>query len=192
MSDINYEYADDVKKIAEQVIKEYEQFKHINIDDIFFIRTSKHIMSGHVLGRTHELIDMVKFLTKKKYIIEIPPVFDTKNDKVKSIIIEHELMHIPIDNKKGLVGHDIEDFKEIIKKYGIEWISELEEAEIKIKSMKEIEKKKKQIKKFEEEKDEILEEKTTEEDEKMKNINKEEDVDYDPDEEIDKDSDEPE
>lgn len=49
------------------------------------------------------------------------------NDEQKEILIEHELMHIGIDEVNGnetkyyIVPHDIEDFNEIIEKYGMRW-----------------------------------------------------------------------
>lgn len=155
-----YEYAEDVKEVAEKLIEGEDKFKHIDINDIIFLKTDKHISGGHVLGRTHELINMVQFITDKKYVIEVPPVFYTKNEKVKEIIVKHELMHIPVgkvgEEQKGLVRHDIEDFREIIKEFGMEWIQEVEDAKKKVKKLKEIEKKKKQQKDLEEEKDEII------------------------------------
>lgn len=43
------------------------------------------------------------------------------------ILIEHELMHIGIDEESGdetryyIVPHDVEEFNEIIRKYGLRW-----------------------------------------------------------------------
>ena len=38
------------------------------------------------------------------------------------ILLEHEIMHIGIDGDKyTIVPHDIEEFMEIIRKYGINW-----------------------------------------------------------------------
>lgn len=45
------------------------------------------------------------------------------SDKQLQILMEHELMHVD-PSGKGTVPHDLEDFKEIIKKYGVEWAQE--------------------------------------------------------------------
>lgn len=39
------------------------------------------------------------------------------------ILLEHELMHID-PSGKGTVPHDLEDFKKIIEKYGVDWDKE--------------------------------------------------------------------
>lgn len=49
------------------------------------------------------------------------------NEKQKRILVEHELRHIGIDEESGdetkyfIVPHDVEEFDEIIEKYGLEW-----------------------------------------------------------------------
>ena len=184
--------ANDIRKIAEDVKNNEKDLIYINLNNIEFCRIIKQTRQGeHLFAFCQRLSDLSRFICKKDYVLVFYPVFDTLNDEQKRYIVEHEMRHIDPENKK-VISHDFAEFRAMIKKFGLDYLEIIEQAEEKIKKLKEIEKKKKQIKKLEEEQDEILEEKTTEEDEKMKNINKEEDVDYDPDEEIDKDSDEPE
>ena len=152
-----YEYAEDVKKIAEELIEKLDKFSHIDIDTINFIRTSKHIKSDFVLGQTMLLNDLMEFLTGKKFIIQVPPVFDTLTKEQKSITIEHELHHLPTKDDKGLIQHDVGEFRVIIDKYGIDWVNVVKESEEKVKKLKEIEKKKKGEEKLEEEKNKIME-----------------------------------
>lgn len=147
---VTYTYAEDIKQIAEELIEQLDEFNNINIEDINFIRTSKHIKSDFVLGQTILLNDLIQFLTGKKFIIQLPPVFDTLTDKQKSIVIEHELHHLPTEDEKGLVQHDIGEFRSIINKYGVDWINIVKESEEKVKKLKEIEKKKKEQEKLEE------------------------------------------
>ncbi len=45
------------------------------------------------------------------------------SEKQIRILLEHELMHID-KSGKGTVPHDLEDFKEIIAKYGVDWATE--------------------------------------------------------------------
>lgn len=144
-----FEFAEDVKEIAQKLVIELEEFKHINIEEIDFVRTTKHISGDYVLAQCRLLDSLMRFLTDKKYCIIIPPVFDTLNDNVKMIVTEHELSHISEDGNK-LIAHDIGEFRKIIKKYGLDYVQQVEEAEEKIKKLKEIEKKKKQQEKLEE------------------------------------------
>jgi hypothetical protein len=66
------------------------------------------------------------------YIIKIyEPNVSYMNDMQKRILMEHELMHIKVaesdsgDLKISTKTHDVEDFKDIIEKYGIDWAEDL-------------------------------------------------------------------
>ena len=147
-----FEFAEDIKKIGEKVIKEIEEFKNINLEYVDFVRTSRHLSSDYILAQCRLLDSLTQFLTNKKYIIIIPPIFDTLLDKVKNIVIEHEICHIPTDEEnfgKKLIAHNIGEFRSIIQKYGLDYLKEYEEANEKIKKLKEIEKKKKKLEKEE-------------------------------------------
>ena len=56
--------------------------------------------------------------------------FNIATDTQKRALIDHELCHLRHDDKKGLVvvGHDIEEFNEIIRRYG-SWMPEMEMTE---------------------------------------------------------------
>ena len=47
------------------------------------------------------------------------PNCDYMTDTQLKILLEHEIMHI--DPKGGVRPHDLEDFKAIISKYGVDW-----------------------------------------------------------------------
>ena len=50
-----------------------------------------------------------------------PNVIELNEEQMK-ILLEHELMHIGVDeNRLYIVPHDAEEFTEIIRKYGIDW-----------------------------------------------------------------------
>jgi predicted metallopeptidase len=49
--------------------------------------------------------------------------FSALNETGKKRVIEHELRHIPYDSeKKGLERHDVEDFREMLQKYGLNYV----------------------------------------------------------------------
>lgn len=66
------------------------------------------------------------------YLIKIyEPNVAYMNDVQKRILMEHELMHIKAyedgngDLKLGSNAHDVQDFKDIIEKYGIDWAKDM-------------------------------------------------------------------
>ena len=134
-----YKIADDIKEVAQKLIKDIDKLNHISINNIVFVRINSHIKGDHILGRTVCLSDRAQFLTNKKYIIEFPPVYDTLKKEQQEVVVEHELMHIPND-EKGLIPHDIGEFREIIRKYGLDWITVISDVEKKVKLLKEKEK----------------------------------------------------
>ena len=131
-----YKIANDIRERAIKIIKDVKELNHIVVDNIIFVRTTKHIKGDHVLGCCVFLNDRTQFLSNKKYMVEFPPVFDTLKEKQQDIVIEHELYHIPLE-EKGLVEHDIGEFRKIVDKYTLEWFQIYQEAESNIKLLKE-------------------------------------------------------
>ena len=79
---------------------------------------------AHIMKSSPQL----KMYSDVDYIIEVSgSVWELIDQTQKDILLEHELMHLYItENDEGvpkfqLQGHDLEDFKKIISKYGIEW-----------------------------------------------------------------------
>ena len=60
-----FEYAEDVKKIAEKLINELEEFKGINVEYVDFVRTTRHISGDYVLAQCRLLDFLTQFLTNK-------------------------------------------------------------------------------------------------------------------------------
>jgi len=146
MTEYEYKYAEDIREIATEIIKNDKDFRHIDLNKVVVVRTEKHQKGEHVLGSCGFLSNRTQFLTQKKYWIEFPPVFDELNDAQKKIVVEHELYHIPKD-EKGIVPHDRGEFNKIIEKYGLDWIEVYKDAENKVKLLQDKEKIDKDIKK---------------------------------------------
>lgn len=134
-----YKIAPDIENMAKEVIKKNPEFSYINMDDLVFVRISKHLKAESVLGQCVFLSPRTQFLAEKTYMMEFPPVFDTLNDKQKYIVVEHELTHIPADGV-GLVQHDIGEFRKIVEKYGLDWFDTYKNINERIKLMKQKEK----------------------------------------------------
>lgn len=66
------------------------------------------------------------------YLVKIyAPNVAYMNDIQKRILMEHELMHIRVyensngETKLGTNPHDVQDFRDIIEKYGMDWAEDL-------------------------------------------------------------------
>jgi len=116
---IKYEFADDIKQIAKDVIEKLE-WAHIDFDNVCFIR-SRGSKSRGTIARCHALGKAMQLGLKRKkgfYLIEvISKTFDklSEQDKVKTII--HELMHIPKSFGGGFKHHNVVNEKNIKKNY---------------------------------------------------------------------------
>lgn len=74
----------------------------------------------------------VEFFGECDFIIEVgEKIWNALDEQRQYLLMFHELLHIKVaENKKGelvlgIQDHDIKDFREIISKYGIDWIEEL-------------------------------------------------------------------
>ena len=144
-----FKFADDARELAKEVVKDTPELSHIDFEKIVFVRTTKHIKGDYVLAQCVFIPDKLQFISNKTYMIELPPVYDTLNEKQKRIVLEHELYHIPAD-EKGLIPHSVGEFKCIIDKYGLDWLETFSKANENIKILKEKEKLERKQKKLQE------------------------------------------
>lgn len=125
-----FEVSDELKQLAERVIK--EQGMDVSPAKVEYLLVYPNI-SKTVAGRCVKAGKELRFFSGYDYLIEISgELYDALDDSVRYILMQHELMHImPIMNDKTgewkfeLRRHDIEDFSNIIKKHGVDWISKV-------------------------------------------------------------------
>lgn len=120
-----YELSEEIKMIGEQVIDKFEKFekiKGLRIAYVFCDRKKKS--NGNVV-----FADCAKVSDKNKvlcgYDFCITFYYDSLmlTEEKKEILMEHELMHIGVDDAGFfIVPHDLSDFKEIVEKYGVDWV----------------------------------------------------------------------
>mgnify|MGYP001613382203 FL=1 len=146
MEDINFEFDDDLKKRAQKIIEQEPKLDHIKLDKVCFTKIDKTLKGGHILGICVLLGFRTEFLSGKRFMIEMPPVYYELNEKQKDIVMEHELMHISKNNKR-LVEHNIGEFKIIVEKYGLDWFEAFKKGELLLakKKLKEAENKYKKV-----------------------------------------------
>jgi hypothetical protein len=120
---------DDFTKIFNSELKALNQIDLINKHDIKF---SLHYVYPAISKRTWAHImktsPQLKMYSGIDIIIEVSgDVWELLDDEQKHILIEHELMHLYLtENDDGVLSiklaqHDLQDFKKIISKHGIEW-----------------------------------------------------------------------
>lgn len=120
----------DTYELAQKVIKE----KHLNIEPakIKYLLVFPNI-NRTTIGRCTVVRNKWKYFADTDYVIELSgDIWDSISNKVKEIILEHELLHVyPVHNEKkdtwsfNILDHDIQDFYKIIKNYGIDWFNEI-------------------------------------------------------------------
>lgn len=113
----------EVRAIFERVIKAFpDKFSHIPFEDVaILVREGDHPRD---CARTVAISPPFSCVTHFKYIIFIiEERFANLSDAQKHLLIYHELKHIPKD-LKACERHDLEDFADIVKKFGVDWVSE--------------------------------------------------------------------
>jgi len=111
---IKYHQAEDIRKIAEEIVN-ILNWNHIQLNDVGFLRSTGSSSRG-TIARCHALGKAMQLALNRKgfYLIEIiSERFDKlpENEKIKVII--HELMHIPFCFGGGFKHHNIVNEKNI-------------------------------------------------------------------------------
>jgi predicted metallopeptidase len=108
------------KDIADQIINKFPvAFSQIELDKVLFLEETQK--SPKKYADIRNVGSPWNFLTSYKYIITFyEPKMIALNDAQKVMVVFHELLHIDDDFIK-LRKHNIEDFRELISKYGINW-----------------------------------------------------------------------
>jgi hypothetical protein len=81
-----------------------------------------------VLANNH-----LQFFAGVDYIIEVSgDLWESLDDDTRAVLVYHELLHVlPLYNAKKdtwsyrLRDHDLQDFSEIIREYGLDWLTTL-------------------------------------------------------------------
>ncbi len=116
---IKYEKAEDVKKLAEDIVKTLEM-KHIDMERVAFIRSRGS--KTNAIARCHglERIWQHTLGVKAHYVIEvISEKFDKLSEEEKEKVIIHELLHIPKSFGGGFRGHDYANSKLVRKLHSL-------------------------------------------------------------------------
>lgn len=123
----NEEYAE----IAQEVIDSHDDLNWLKVADVRIDYISclkqKKASGMDVFGECRLVKDIEKLYCPYDFLIIIyeKAIEHFSLDQLK-ILIYHELLHIDVDDKDGepkysVNPHDVQDFRAVIDKYGLEW-----------------------------------------------------------------------
>lgn len=124
---MNTEYAEIAKDLIEKEIL-LTNIRHSEATIIYLSSDKEKKSKGKlVLGECEKINSKYKWAIPCDFTITLyePNIVNLSKDQLR-ILIFHELLHVGIEEKNGeeqysVRPHDIEDFRTIIDRYGIDW-----------------------------------------------------------------------
>lgn len=117
--------------IANDLIATEECLKHLKASSVNIAYLSSDLEKKsnrrEVYGQCEKVPDRYRWIIPYDFTITLfEPNIERLDDEQIRILLLHELMHIGIDvdgNEETyyVVAHDVEDFRDIIDKYGMDW-----------------------------------------------------------------------
>lgn len=125
-----YSISSEIEEISKKIMKE----ENLNFDPakIGYMLVSPDIMKTKIAQCVRSKPEL-KYFSDYDYIVEVSQkIWDQLTNDLKYIVIYHELLHVlPLMNQKtgnynfNLADHDLQDFRRIISKFGIDWIEKI-------------------------------------------------------------------
>jgi len=131
---ISYSTCPELLELIRKVVEEVEDLSYLKdrVDEIFpvWMDGGKHLnyfAKIRIISGAWTAL-CAYFNCEFKYMLIVNGEhFGALNEVGKKRVIEHELRHIPYDSeKKGLERHNVEDFKEMLRKYGLDYVHGVE------------------------------------------------------------------
>ncbi len=123
-----FEISTELKALADKVIAKHIRFKPITDSGcrIAYQYADKEKKSGGrtVYADTTKVSDKLKAIAPYDFLITFyKPSCATLSEEKMETLMRHELDHVGVeDGKFRIVPHDVEDFEEILKEQGMNWI----------------------------------------------------------------------
>lgn len=122
------------ESIAKELIRNNDSFQPIRDSDVriaYLVSDREKKENGKtVFAQCEKIPDRYKWSVPYDFMITVfePNVDGLSRDQLR-VLMEHELMHVGIDDsgdgeKYRVVPHDVEDFRAVIEKYGLDWSEE--------------------------------------------------------------------
>lgn len=124
---IKYETAPDLEELGDKVLNHFPEFGHIKNSGvrIGYLKSydKKQSNGKSTLAECRIIKGIYTAYLPFDFVITffLPSIHGMSDNQIKLIML-HELKHIGL-NHKGyyLVPHDIEDFRDILQRYGLNW-----------------------------------------------------------------------
>lgn len=123
--------SEEYSQIAAELIRTVPELQHINdyavAVDVISANIKKRKGNKLVFADCRKVQSLYKLYCPYDFIITVyEPNASMLDDGQFLILLEHELLHIGVNTDGNepsfyIVPHDIEDFRSIIEKYGIDW-----------------------------------------------------------------------
>ncbi len=115
-----YEQSAAMKKMAKALISKHDRVSHIDVSEILFLSEVETSPWGKLADCRTLDNHPINFFTPHKYAITIyERAVDYMTDNQRTILLLHELMHIPMIGNK-MPDHSIKDFREMMS-INIDW-----------------------------------------------------------------------
>lgn len=126
----NYYINDTLRDIAEKLIRTEDKFEHLRDTGcrIAFQDSDQAKKSNGkvVFADTEKVKDKYKRFMPYDFVITFyTPNTDHLDDEHLMRLMFHELSHVgfdPEENMFSIIPHDVEDFRDVIERWGIDWI----------------------------------------------------------------------
>ena len=124
-----YEKSERLAKIAAQVIEKYDKVKHLDDENcrIAYQTSDLAKKSGQkiIYADTERVKDKYKVLMPYDFVVTFywPNCENLTEEKLEKLMY-HELRHVGFagDGTFTIIPHDVEDFRDVIDTWGIDWI----------------------------------------------------------------------
>jgi len=110
--------------IAEWIILDRPEFNHLSDVRIVYMTCDEPKRNGKktVLADCEKLSEKMSTLSGVDFVITFYADSEELPDDKILIVMEHELMHVGWDGERKTINpHDVEDFHDILSKYGLDW-----------------------------------------------------------------------
>ena len=123
-----FEQSKDLAELAKVVIAENADLKHLDNPSLrivyMYCDKDKTSNGKKVYADTTKLNDKTKAVAGCDFIITFyKQICSTLDEAKMKILMYHELRHVGFkDGKFSIVPHEVEDFKNIVERHGMNWV----------------------------------------------------------------------
>lgn len=126
----NFYRSEDLRRIAAELINEDEKFEPLREENgcriaFQYSDQAKKSNGKAVYADTERVKEKLKQFCAYDFLITFySPNTDGLDEEHLSRLMYHELCHVgfdPVENECWIIPHDLEDFRDVVGKWGIDW-----------------------------------------------------------------------